>query len=307
MEILFLRHEKKDWNGKQEIAPNNYYFCKDTLQYFKILQNMSKKSTIQVEKVNNHIVNWLKEYAIASKTNGFVIGISGGVDSAVTSTLCAQTGLPTLCVEMPIHQAESHVSRGKEHILQLKNRFSNVSNTIADLTSVFDSFVDLVPTGADENRKNLALANTRARLRMTTLYYHAGIYGYLVAGTGNKVEDFGVGFYTKYGDGGVDLSPIADLMKSDVFALGEFLKIPESILKAEPSDGLFGDARTDEEQLGASYDELEWAMLEDEKGKTAADFSGREQIAFSIYKRLNTINQHKMNPIPVCLIPSEFK
>ena len=307
MEILFLRHEKKDWNGKQEIAPNNYYFCKDTLQYFKILQNMSKKSTIQVEKVNNHIVNWLKEYAIASKTNGFVIGISGGVDSAVTSTLCAQTGLPTLCVEMPIHQAESHVSRGKEHILQLKNRFSNVSSTIADLTSVFDSFVDLVPTGADENRKNLALANTRARLRMTTLYYHAGIYGYLVAGTGNKVEDFGVGFYTKYGDGGVDLSPIADLMKSDVFALGELLKIPESILKAEPSDGLFGDARTDEEQLGASYDELEWAMLEDEKEKTVVDFSEREQIIFSIYKKLNTINQHKMNPIPVCLIPSEFK
>lgn len=306
MEILFLRHEKKDWNGKQEIAPNNYYFCKDTLQYFKILQNMSKKSTIQVEKVNSHIVNWLKEYAIASKTNGFVIGISGGVDSAVTSTLCAQTGLPTLCVEMPIHQAESHVSRGKEHILQLKNRFSNVSSTIADLTSVFDSFVDLVPTGDDENRKYLALANTRARLRMTTLYYHAGIYGYLVAGTGNKVEDFGVGFYTKYGDGGVDLSPIADLMKSDVFALGEFLKIPESILKAEPSDGLFGDARTDEEQLGANYDELEWAMHEDEKGKTAVDFSEREQIVFSIYKRLNTINQHKMNPIPVCLIPSEF-
>ena len=302
-----MRHEKKDWNRKQEIAQNNYYFCKDTLQYFKFLQNMSKKSTIQVEKANNHIVSWLIEYAIASKTNGFVIGISGGVDSAVTSTLCAQTGLPTLCVEMPIHQAESHVSRGKEHIAQLKERFSNVSNTIADLTSVFDSFVDLVPTGDNEKRKHLALANTRARLRMTTLYYHAGIYGYLVAGTGNKVEDFGVGFYTKYGDGGVDLSPIADLMKSDVFALGEFLKIPESILKAEPSDGLFGDARTDEEQLGASYDELEWAMLEDEKRKTAADFSGREQIAFSIYKKLNTVNQHKMNPIPVCLIPSEFK
>jgi NAD+ synthase len=307
VEILFLRHEKKDWNGKQEIAPNNYYFCKDTLQYFKFLQNMSKKSKIQVEKVNDLIVNWLKEYAIASKTNGFVIGISGGVDSAVTSTLCAQTGLPTLCVEMPIHQAESHVSRGKEHIAQLKERFPNVSNTISDLTSVFDNFVELVPSGNNEDNKHLTLANTRARLRMTTLYYHAGINSYLVAGTGNKVEDFGVGFYTKYGDGGVDLSPIADLMKSDVFALGEFLKIPESILKAEPSDGLFGDARTDEEQLGASYDELEWAMLEDEKGKTAADFSGREQIAFSIYKRLNTINQHKMNPIPVCLMPSEFK
>lgn len=268
---------------------------------------MSKNNTIQVEKVKNHIVNWLKEYANTSKTDGFVIGISGGVDSAVTSTLCALTGLPTLCVEMPIHQAESHVSRGKEHISQLRNRFSNVTSVIADLTSVFDKFVDLVPAGDDENKRYIVLANTRARLRMTTLYYHAGINGYLVAGTGNKVEDFGVGFYTKYGDGGVDLSPIADLMKSEVFALGAFLELPQSILKAAPSDGLFGDARTDEEQLGASYDELEWAMYENEKGKTAVDFSGREQIAFSIFKRLNKANQHKMNPIPVCVIPKEFK
>jgi NAD+ synthase len=268
---------------------------------------MSKKSTIQVEKVNQHIVNWLKEYAIDSKTNGFVIGISGGVDSAVTSALCAQTGLPTLCVEMPIHQNKSHVSRGKEHIEQLKNRFPNVQSTITDLTLIFDDFVKFVPTGEDENKKDLALANTRARLRMTTLYYHAGINGYLVTGTGNKVEDFGVGFYTKYGDGGVDLSPIADLMKSDVFALGTYLQIPNSILNAEPSDGLFGDARTDEEQLGASYDELEWAMNKQDKGKNATDFSGREREAFSIFKRLNTLNQHKMNPIPVCLIPKEFK
>ncbi|NBW28349.1 MAG: NAD(+) synthase [Flavobacteriaceae bacterium] len=268
---------------------------------------MSKKSTIQVEKVNQHIVNWLKEYAISSKTNGFVVGISGGVDSAVTSTLCAQTGFPTLCVEMPIHQNENHVKRGKEHIEQLKNRFPNVQSVITDLTSVFDDFVKLVPSGEDENKKNLALANTRARMRMSTLYYHAGINGFLVAGTGNKVEDFGVGFYTKYGDGGVDLSPIADLMKSDVFALGTYLKIPNSILIAEPSDGLFGDARSDEEQLGASYDELEWAMIEDNYGKTMSDFSGREQEVFSIYKRLNTANQHKMNPIPVCLIPKEFK
>jgi len=268
---------------------------------------MSKKSTIQFEKVNQHIVSWLKEYAIASKTNGFVIGISGGIDSAVTSTLCAQTGLPTLCVEMPIHQNESHVNRGKEHIEQLKNRFLNVQSAITDLTSVFDNFLKLVPAGNDENKQHLALANTRARLRMTTLYYHAGINGFLVAGTGNKVEDFGVGFYTKYGDGGVDLSPIADLMKSDVFALGAYLEIPNSILIAEPSDGLFGDARSDEEQLGASYDELEWAMNEDDNGKTEADYFGREKEAFSIYKRLNTINQHKMNPIPVCLIPKEYK
>ena len=264
---------------------------------------MTKKSTMQVEKVNTHIVNWLKTYAENAKVNGFVIGISGGVDSAVTSTLCAQTGLQVLCVEMPIHQAESHVSRGREHIAQLKNRFPNVTSVEADLTSVFESFKKIVPDNVDSHKLNLSLANSRARLRMTTLYYFAGIYGLLVAGTGNKVEDFGVGFYTKYGDGGVDLSPIADLMKSEVYALGAYLKIPDSILKASPSDGLFGDERTDEDQLGASYDELEWAMKESEAGKSDDDFSGRQKIVFQIYKRLNTINQHKMTPIPVCLLP----
>lgn len=263
---------------------------------------MSKKSTIQVEKVNLHIVNWLKEYADNAKVNGFVVGISGGVDSAVTSTLCAQTGLKVLCVEMPIHQAESHVSRAREHIEQLKKRFTNVSSVEVNLTSVFETFKTVVPNDEDVAKVNLSLANTRARLRMTSLYYLAGIHGLLVAGTGNKVEDFGVGFYTKYGDGGVDLSPIADLMKSDVFALGAYLKIPESILNATPTDGLFGDDRSDEDQLGASYDELEWAMLEDEAGKTANDFSGREKVAFEIYKRLNKTNQHKMNAIPICLV-----
>ncbi len=268
---------------------------------------MPKKSTIQVEKVNTHIVNWLKTYAENAKVTGFVVGISGGVDSAVTSTLCAQTGLPTLCVEMPIHQAPSHVSRGREHIEQLKNRFPNVTNVEADLTSVFETFKNIVPSIAISDKVNLSLANTRARLRMTTLYYFAGIQGLLVAGTGNKVEDFGVGFYTKYGDGGVDLSPIADLMKSDVYALGKYLKIPVSILEASPTDGLFGDDRTDEDQIGASYDELEWAMLEDEKGKIPADFSGRERVVLEIYKRLNSINQHKMREIPVCEISNEFK
>ena len=263
---------------------------------------MSKKSTFPVEKVNLHIVNWLKEYAENAKVNGFVVGISGGVDSAVTSTLCAQTGLKVLCVEMPIHQAESHVSRGKEHIEQLKKRFSNVNSIVADLTPVFEDFKKQVPDSNDIHKLHLSLANTRARLRMTTLYYFAGINGLLVAGTGNKVEDFGVGFYTKYGDGGVDLSPIADLMKSDVYDLGTYLKVPDSILNADPSDGLFGDARTDEEQLGASYDELEWAMEADELGKTAIDFSGREKEVFEIYKHLNKTNQHKMNAIPICLV-----
>lgn len=264
---------------------------------------MTKKSTIKVEEVNTHIVNWLKEYAQNAKVNGFVIGISGGIDSAVTSTLCAQTGLKTLCVEMPIHQDITQVNRGKEHIEQLKKRFLNVYDTITDLTEVFELFKTEVPISEDEAKYNLSLANTRARLRMTTLYFHAGINGLLVAGTGNKVEDFGVGFYTKYGDGGVDLSPIADLMKSDVYALAKFLKVPTSIQKAAPTDGLFGDSRTDEDQIGASYDELEWAMLETEKNKTIDDFQGREKQVFSIYKRLNNANKHKMNPIPICEIP----
>lgn len=267
---------------------------------------MSKKSSVQIEKVNAHIVNWLKTYAENAKVNGFVVGISGGVDSAVTSTLCAQTGFPTLCVEMPIHQAPSHVSRGREHIEQLKSRFPNVSNIEANLTPVFENFKSQVPIADEEHKTNLSLANTRARLRMTTLYYFAGINGYLVAGTGNKVEDFGVGFFTKYGDGGVDLSPIADLMKSEVFALADFLKIPRSILVALPTDGLFGDDRTDEDQLGASYDELEWAMTEKENGKIPADFSGRKKIVLEIYTKLNTVNQHKMRGIPVCTIPNEL-
>jgi len=268
---------------------------------------MAKKSTIQVEKVNDHIVNWLKTYATNAKVSGFVVGISGGVDSAVTSTLCAQTGFPTLCLEMPIHQDANQVNRGREHIDQLQRRFPNVSRAESDLTPIYEQFKATMPICEDEKKYHLSLANTRARLRMTTLYYYAGINSLLVVGTGNKVEDFGVGFYTKYGDGGVDLSPIADLMKSDVYALGEFLQLPESILKAAPTDGLFGDSRTDEDQLGASYDELEWAMLEVEKGNNLKDFSEREEIVFKIFKRLNSANQHKMQAIPVCKIPEFIK
>lgn len=268
---------------------------------------MGISKSFNPEKINNHIVKWLYEYATNAKVNGFVVGISGGIDSALTSTLCAQTGLPTLCVEMPIHQHQSHVNRAIEHIDQLKKRFPNVTSVKTDLTQVFDTFVDQVDL--DDKRKTVAitLANTRARLRMTTLYYHAGIHGLLVAGTGNKVEDFGVGFFTKYGDGGVDLSPIADLLKSEVRAMAKFLNVPESILHAKPSDGLYENDLSDEDQIGASYDELEWAMKQMDLGKELDEFSGREKEVFSIYKRLNTINQHKMNPIPVCLIPNSFK
>ncbi|WP_291119386.1 NAD(+) synthase [Flavobacterium sp. UBA6135] len=266
-----------------------------------------KNTTLAIEKINQHIVNWLKDYAINAKVNGFVVGVSGGIDSAVTSTLCAQTGLRTLCLELPIHQAQSHVDRKREHIQQLKSRFSNVESLNVDLTNVFETLKNDLPDFENHPQHQLTLANTRARLRMTTLYYFAGIHGLLVAGTGNKVEDFGVGFYTKYGDGGVDLSPIADLMKSEVYKLGAFLKVPNSILKAQPTDGLFGDSRTDEDQLGASYDELEWAMNKDTEGKKTTDFSGREKEVFLIFKRLNSANQHKMRPIPVCEIPNKIK
>jgi NAD+ synthase len=262
---------------------------------------------MQTEKVVTHIVNWLKDYANNAKVNGFVIGISGGIDSAVTSTLCAKTGLDLLCIEMPIHQSKNHVSRGKEHIEQLKKRFPNVKDIQVDLTPVFEEFKTEVSIDGQQATVDMALANTRARLRMTTLYYHAGLLGLLVAGTGNKVEDFGVGFYTKYGDGGVDLSPIADLLKSEVYALGKFLNVPESIMKAAPSDGLFGDSRSDEDQIGASYPELEWAMAMKEKGKTIDDFKDRQLEVFKIFHQYNSSNKHKMIPIPICEIPREFK
>ena len=262
---------------------------------------------MQTEKVTNHIVNWLKDYATNAKIKGFVVGVSGGIDSAVTSTLCAETGLEVLCIEMPIHQAKSHVTRAQEHIAQLKARYGNVSDTRVDLTPVFEEFKTEVSLDGQQATVDMALANTRARLRMTTLYYHAGLLGYLVAGTGNKVEDFGVGFYTKYGDGGVDLSPIADLLKSEVYAIGELLKVPESIMKAAPSDGLFGDARSDEDQIGASYPELEWAMQMKDEGKSANDFEGRQREVYEIFMRFNTANKHKMIPIPICEIPKNLK
>lgn len=268
---------------------------------------MAISNTFNTEKINNHIVKWLLDYASNAKVEGFVVGISGGIDSALTSTLCAQTGLPTLCVEMPIHQHQSHVNRAIEHIEQLKKRFPNVSSIKTDLTRVFDTFSEEVTLNNNKNTLAITLANTRARLRMTTLYYHAGIHGLLVAGTGNKVEDFGVGFYTKYGDGGVDISPIADLVKSEVRTMAKFLNVPESILKAKPSDGLYENDLSDEDQIGASYDELEWAMQQIEEGKSEENFTGREAAVLAIYTRLNKANQHKMNPIPVCKIPTEFK
>ncbi len=262
---------------------------------------------MQTEKVTDHIINWLKEYATKANMEGFVIGVSGGIDSAVTSALCAKTGMPVLCLELPIHQHKNQITRARKHIEELQNNFANVSSLEVNLTSVFEEFKKVMPQHSENSSLDLALANSRARLRMTTLYYFAGLHKYLVAGTGNKVEDFGVGFYTKYGDGGVDLSPIADLVKSEVYALGEYLNIIDEIMKAPPTDGLFGDSRSDEDQLGASYDELEWAMKQKEEGKSGDDFNGRKREVFEIYERLNTANQHKMKPIPVCEIPIHLR
>lgn len=262
---------------------------------------------MQTEKVVQYLTEWLKNYVAKSNTNGFVIGISGGIDSAVTSALCAKTGLQLTCVEMPIHQADKQVGRAKNHIKWLQENFDNINTLTTDLTPVFDSLVTELPKVENEEDRSMALANTRARLRMTTLYYFAGLHKLLVAGTGNKVEDFGVGFYTKYGDGGVDLSPIGDLYKTEVFELGKELGIIEEILEAKPTDGLFGDDRTDEDQIGASYPELEWAMKKDAIGELAENFTGRELEVFKIYKKLNTQNQHKMNPIPVCEIPLNLR
>jgi NAD+ synthase len=262
---------------------------------------------MKTEKVATHIISWLKKYAENAQIKGFVLGVSGGIDSAVTSTLCAKTGLPTLCLEMPIHQAEKQVSRADNHIKWLQDNFKNVSKTAVNLTPVFDSLLDVLPKVEDEESRFMSLANTRARLRMSTLYYFAALNGYLVAGTGNKVEDFGVGFYTKYGDGGVDISPIADLMKSEVFEIGKHLGVHKEIIDAAPTDGLWGDDRTDEDQIGASYDELEWAMQMQISGKKANNFSGRQQEVFEIYEKSNRINQHKMIPIPVCEIPENLK
>lgn len=262
---------------------------------------------MQTEKVIDHIVDWLKDYATSANINGFVLGISGGIDSAVVSALCAKTGLRTLCVEMPIHQPLNQVTRAQNHINSLKEQFANVTNILVDLTPVFEQMKSVLPQAQESAGLQLSLANTRARLRMTTLYYFAGLHGYLVAGTGNKVEDFGVGFFTKYGDGGVDISPIADLMKSEVYEVAKFLKLNSEIIEAVPTDGLFDNSPSDEEQIGASYDELEWAMKLDEKGAETENFTGREQEVLAIYKTLNRANQHKIQPIPVCNIPVHLK
>ncbi len=253
-------------------------------------------------ELSKHITAWLNAYCDKARLSGFIVGISGGVDSALTSLLCAHTGKRTILVNMPIRQAQSEYNRANKHIEDLQTKFSNVEKIEVDLTLLFEQFEKTLPKETVENA--LAMANTRARLRMTTLYAIGQTHTCLVAGTGNKIEDFGVGFFTKYGDGGVDISPIADLTKTEVKNLASSLGVINEILIAKPTDGLWGDDRSDEDQLGATYPELEWAM--EFKGNEE-NLDDRQKTVLSIFRKLNSVNKHKMEPIPVCLIPNNLR
>ncbi|MCU0360284.1 MAG: NAD(+) synthase [Bacteroidia bacterium] len=258
---------------------------------------------MKAEKVIEHIVDWLRKYSESSGTQGFVIGISGGIDSAVTSTLCAKTGKKVMVLNMPIHQFRTQIDLSNQHIAWLKTQFPNVESQTVDLSPALDVLSTQFPNTIQDQ---LTMANTRARLRMLTLYAFATHHKLLVAGTGNKIEDFGIGFFTKYGDGGVDLSPIADLTKTEVFELAKHLNIVSGIQNAKPTDGLFEDGRSDEDEIGASYPELEWAMAYSNSGSTS-ELNSRQKQVLEIYTKRNKANRHKMEPIPVCLIPEELK
>ena len=239
----------------------------------------------------DYISDWIKDYAtsLSFQPVSLVIGVSGGIDSAVTSALCAKTGFKTIAVSMPIKQNINQHDLSLKHLDWLKNNFDNVETKIIELDKVFESFEN---TMQDFNN-SLAFANSRSRLRMVTLYQIAQANRGIVVGTGNKVEDFGVGFYTKYGDGGVDISPIADCKKTDVWNIGKSLGVIDEIIEAAPTDGLWDDSRNDESQLGLSYEEIEDAM----------ENSNSKHI--KKYQQIREPNLHKMKPIPVCILPKD--
>ena len=238
------------------------------------------------EKIN-FISNWILDYSNKNNFSSLVIGISGGIDSAVTSTLSARTNLQTHVVTMPILDHQTLNNRGNNHVDWLKKNFKNITHHHIDLSKVFSEFQDKLGSNNSEH----GYANSQARLRMTTLYQIAASNNGIVVGTGNKVEDFGIGFYTKYGDGGVDISPIADCLKTEVWDMGKELGINQEIIEADPTDGLWTDGRTDEQQVGLSYEEIEEAMLNEHS-------SNRNR-----YMEIRSKNVHKMEPIPVCILP----
>jgi NAD+ synthase len=221
-----------------------------------------------------------------------VVGVSGGIDSATVSSLCAETGLPTNLVVLPIRQNVEETIRANNLISILQDKYENVTKSTIELSEVFKLLDDTLSMTATSE---LASANVRSRLRMISLYHLATTQNGIVVGTGNKVEDYGVGFFTKYGDGGVDISPIADLYKTEVRELGKYLGVTKEILDAKPTDGLWSDGRSDEDQIGASYEELEWAM---EIGQYKTEFSSKENEVMKIYESWHKKNIHKMRPIP---------
>tara|TARA_B100001094_G_scaffold320660_1_gene367212 strand:- start:111 stop:875 length:765 start_codon:yes stop_codon:yes gene_type:complete len=250
-----------------------------------------------MENIDLHISNWILEYSKKNNINSLVVGISGGIDSALTSSLCAKTGINTKLLIMPILQNEVETIRGINHIESLKQKYSNIDYEKIDLTNIYNKYLDEIPR---KFQTKLSLANTRARIRMTTLYMVAGSCKGIVVGTGNKIEDFGVGFFTKYGDGGVDISPIADLTKTEVYEISKKMGINQEILEAEPTDGLWDDGRTDESQLGAKYKELEWAMEYYESNNTNGEILDESQKRIlDIYMSHRKNNIHKMQAIPV--------
>lgn len=252
-------------------------------------------------KLATDITNWIKNYAQNNGIKSLVVGVSGGIDSAVVSTLCGLTGLPTYCISIDIDSREEHLNLSDDHVLWLSTAYSNVWGKGWDLTTTFRDFCASIPSIESSQHTR---ANSRSRLRMVALYHAASHYEGIVVGTGNKVEDFGVGFYTKYGDGGVDISPIADLYKSEVRELSRHLGISQDIIDAVPTDGLWEDGRCDEDQIGATYEELEWAMDYAEThnelrhpGLNAETM--RKQQVWDIYHKLHQKNLHKMLPIPI--------
>ena len=259
---------------------------------------------MKTDEVIDYLVRWLHGYCTSAGMNGFTVGISGGIDSAVTSTLCAKTGKQTVLLNMPIYQAHDQFDRAAEHIDRLEQSYASVRGVTIDLAPVFQTIEQTFPTDIQDG---LTMANTRARLRMLTLYAQASHHRLLVAGTGNKVEDFGIGFFTKYGDGGVDISPIADLMKTEVYEIGRSLGISQAILTCPSTDGLWPDNRTDESQIGATYPELERAMLFDEAQHDETILGAREQEVLAIYRKFNRANRHKMVAIACAKIPRELR
>lgn len=253
---------------------------------------------IDYENLSNKIQEWIVNYVTENNLQVLVVGVSGGIDSAVVSTLCAKTGIPTIAVGMPINSNLENTRLSDLQIALLSKTYSNVEGYNIDLSSVFTSFKS--HKVFDRFNSELGFANTKSRLRMITLYQIAASVGGIVVGTGNKVEDFGVGFYTKYGDGGVDISPIADLYKSEVRELGRFLNVPQEIIDAEPTDGLWDDNRVDETQIGVSYDHLEWVMEYGlKKWEDDLKLTQTEMTAISSYLSFNTKNKHKMVSIPI--------